>query len=103
MRLKAGTKATVIPSATEDNYSASMAEAMEAAFNSEWKNVMGDATKPQPSDQMQLLFISIARGIVKHLYDNHEAFTVKVDPNTGYGTVNGIVTEPIPPLPASLT
>ncbi|MEI6682123.1 MAG: hypothetical protein WCO44_05825 [Bacteroidota bacterium] len=101
MRLKAGTRKPTPVSPAEDNYTGSMAEAMQQAFEDEWANVMGDMPQPQPSDQMQLLFVAIARGIVRHLFENPQAFTVHVNTGSGDGTVNGIVTVPSPPLSGS--
>ncbi len=91
MPLKAGTKHPIDPS----GYSGSMAEAMEQAFLKEWPFVMGGAPVPQTNDQMRLLFIAIARGVVLHLEQNHGAFnvtTTDVSVNTAEGEVTSIDT-----------
>ena len=69
MALQAGTHA---------HYTNSMAEAMENAFLNEWPNIMGGQPKPQPNDQMRLLFMAIAQGVVQHLTQHPEAFTAVV-------------------------
>jgi hypothetical protein len=67
MALKPGT----IP-----DYENSMAKSMEDAFLAEWKNAMGDADPPVPNNQMRLMFVAIARGVVKHLHENPGAFRI---------------------------
>jgi hypothetical protein len=69
MELKAGTIA---------DQSGSMAKAMEEAFMAEWPNVMKNQPLPEPNDQMRLLFIAVAQGIVRHLVANPDAFVVSV-------------------------
>jgi hypothetical protein len=59
-------------------YNNSMASAMETAFNTEWPNVMGDAPLPASSDQMKLMFVAIAQGVVEHLKQNCTSFHVTV-------------------------
>jgi hypothetical protein len=67
VNLKAGTKA---------DYDASMASAMEKAFLDEWDTFMPGADAPAMSDQMRLMFVAIAQGVVNHLKANHDAFKV---------------------------
>jgi hypothetical protein len=91
MALKAGTKHPGDPT----GYSGSMAEAMEQVFLKEWPFVMGDAPVPQSNDQMRLLFIAIARGVIQHLEQNHGSFkvtTTDVSVNTAEGEVTEIET-----------
>lgn len=91
MPLKAG-------SSTGLSYQNSMAAAMEAAFNKEWKNFMGNAPAPESNPQMQLMFVAIAKGIVQHLHDNFNAFAVHVDINSGDGAVSAISIDPDPTI-----
>ncbi len=70
MPLKAG-------SLSGSDYDNSMAAAMEAAFNTEWPKVMG-STPPASNDQMKLMFIAIAQGVISHLSNNSEAFVVEI-------------------------
>ena len=82
--LKAGSKT---------NYVASMASAMEAAFMSEWHNYMNGADAPAMNDQMRLMFVAIAQGVVNHLKANHDAFKVTATQTTSgiyTGTVSAI-------------
>jgi hypothetical protein len=76
--LKAGSKT---------DYVASMASAMEEAFMHEWGNFMEGADAPKMSDQMRLMFVAIAQGVVNHLKANHDAFKV-----TATQTSSGIYT-----------
>ena len=92
MALKAG---------TTGDYSGSMAEAIEHAFRSEWPSVMKSMSLPATtSPDLQLLFVAVAQGVVKHLYANASSFQVQVTITdsggttyTGTGTVTAIVTE----------
>ncbi len=67
MALKAG---------TPSDLSASMAEEIQNAFTNYYPEVMGTAAPPS-SKQMQLLFVAISRGVIKHLRDHPEAFVIK--------------------------
>ena len=78
MALLAGTKGT---------YTNSMADAIEKAFLAEWPKVMIDQPVPDSNDQMRLLFMAIAQGVVQHLVDHPEAFTI---------TVRNLQNEPLP-------
>jgi hypothetical protein len=76
MALKAG---------TIQDYGNSMAEAMEEAFLEEWPRIMSDnQPKPKPNDQMKLLFIAMAQGVVRHLADHPESFGVSISSNAGH-------------------
>lgn len=63
-----------------DNMADSMAAAMEAAFLEEWPKAMGDQEKPDMNDQMRLMFVAMAKGVVRHLVANPDAFLVKITP-----------------------
>ncbi len=76
--LKAGSKT---------DYAESMALAMEQAFMNEWSNFMKGADAPAMNDQMRLMFVAIAQGVVNHLKANHDAFKV-----TATQTSSGIYT-----------
>lgn len=74
MELKAGTTMNDSGSSELDN---SMAKAIEDAFLKEWPKIMGDGSSaPESNDQMRLLFIAIAQGVIRHLHDNPDAFQV---------------------------
>jgi hypothetical protein len=51
----------------------SMAEAMEKVFNEQL--ALGP---PKPADQMKMLFIAVAEGVVRHLVAHPEAFQITV-------------------------
>ena len=53
----------------------SMAKAMEQAFIKEWPSVM-KTDSPDVNTHLQLMFVSIAQGVVKHLEENKDAFVV---------------------------
>ena len=80
--LKAGSKT---------DYAASMASAMEDAFMNEWHNFMNGADAPAMNDQMRLMFVAIAQGVVNHLKANHDAFKVTTT-QTSSGIYKGTVT-----------
>ena len=65
----------------------SLAGEIEKAFLDRWHDVMGDLQKPESNRQMQLLFVAVAHGVVKHLQDNPSAF--KFTFNFGSTTVTG--------------
>ncbi|HEB97431.1 MAG TPA: hypothetical protein ENI96_13495 [Sedimenticola thiotaurini] len=70
MGLKAG---------TVDDFSSSMAEAMEQAMAQEYQRLK-DAALPQTGrDDRRLLFAAIAQGVVRHLRDNPDAFVLAVE------------------------
>lgn len=77
----------------------SMAQAMIDAFGNEWPNAMGSANLPASTPQMQLLFVAIAQGFVKHLYDNLPAFniSVKLEDGTIIQATISLNLNPIPP------
>ena len=61
--------------ASVSEYTNSMAKAMELAFQQEWHNAMGaDKAIPDANNQMRLMFVAVAQGIVKHLLQNPDAF-----------------------------
>lgn len=62
-----------------DNYDGSMAEAIETAFLAEWNNFMAPAAAPEPNKQMKLLCVAIAEGVIRHLIEHQEAFSVTVE------------------------
>jgi hypothetical protein len=70
--------------------SSSMAQAMEDAFRHHWPLVMADMPIPFDSRFLQLLFVAIAQGVVRHLEENPEAFKVRVEAPLG-GTFSGEV------------
>ena len=72
MALRAGTK-----SSATDEYTNSMAEAMEKAFLKEWPAIMG-SDPPKTDNQVRLLFIAIAQGVIRHLKNNENSITVTV-------------------------
>jgi len=85
MALKAGT-------IDDPSNSNSMAQAMEDAFVAQWPFVMGDRDLPADRQQMRLMFVAVAQGVVEHLKSNPDAFKVEVR-LTGGGTATGEVTE----------
>jgi hypothetical protein len=80
------------------NFSGSMAEEMANAFLAEWDAAMGPNPPPKPdmNNQMRLMFVAIAQGVVKHLKENPNAFGVTVTDgiNTFTGTVTGVTGTP---------
>lgn len=92
MKLKAGTKKKGI--IIEDQYSGSMAQAMEKAFIQEWQVIMG-TDAPEMNNHVRLLFIAIAQGVIRHLYDNQDAITVTVPPGGGVIDVDIAVEPPL--------
>ncbi len=95
MPLKPGTK-KITPAPVSDGYAGSMAAAIEKAFLDGWPESMGGQPKPESNDQMRLMFLAIAQGVVKHLKENPTSFKVTVNDGTHnfFGTVTEIVTDP---------
>lgn len=80
------------------NLSNSMAKAMENAFIQQWPIIMGDQEPPADRQQLQLMFVAIAQGVVAHLQANPEAFEVEVtlpNGNTATGAVTAIEVTPL--------
>ena len=71
-----------------ETYEGSMAQAIENAFRDEWNTYMG-GEPPPPNDQMKLLCVAIAKGVIQHICAHPEAFSVTtvVDGNTYTATV----------------
>ena len=60
----------------------SMARAIEKAFLDNWGKAMGnEIDKPKPNKQMQLLFVAVAEGVIKHLIDNPLSITITLKNN----------------------
>lgn len=72
MGVKAGTSAS-------GEWSGSMAEAMENALIREYEQVRGEAMPTMGVEDRQMLFAAIAQGVIKHLSENMNAFTVTVE------------------------
>ncbi len=90
-RLKAGTKNPQRPTVGDETiddglntYAKSMAEAMEKAFMEEWPIIM-ETDKPEMNSHLQLMFISVAQGVVRHLFDNISAIKVDIPRVSGSG------------------
>ncbi len=84
MNLKAG---------TINDMTSSMAEAMEAAFLEEWPNAMGSQEKPTMNNQMRLMFVAMAKGVVRHIVANPDAFKVTIaSANAGGGQHTHVAT-----------
>jgi hypothetical protein len=62
-----------------------MAAAMETAFVAEWLNVKGDNLAAYGQLERQILFIGIARGILRYLEDNQNSAVVSVRVRQGVG------------------
>lgn len=57
-----------------------MAQDIENAYKSEWKSNMGEnVNEPEINDHFRLLCVAIAQGVIKHICDQHEAFSVTVN------------------------
>jgi hypothetical protein len=70
MALKAG---------TVDDFTHSMAEAMEQALAQEYQKLKGEVLPDMGQEDRRMLFAAIAQGVVRHLKDNLAAFTVSVE------------------------
>jgi hypothetical protein len=55
---------------TLDDFSNSMAAAMERAFDLVWNARWGTPLPTQTRDDRRLLFVAIAQGVIRHLKDN---------------------------------
>ena len=84
MPLKAG---------TIEDFSGSMAEAIETAFLNAWPSAMGAAPTPPVNPQMQLLYVAIAKGVISYLAANKDAFVLNTtyDGTTYVTTVQSIM------------
>lgn len=70
-----------------DDFTNSMAAAMEDAFQDEWLDVKGTALPERGEEDRKILFSAVARGVVKHLKENAgTAFKIAVSA-TQTGTV----------------
>ena len=55
---------------TMTNFSGSMAQAMETEFESIWRSLHNEPLTEQGREDRRMLFVAIARGVVKHLQQN---------------------------------
>lgn len=86
--LKAGTRDFTLPHPDGvDPYTSSMAADMEEAFKKEWKHIMGNDDPPVIDDQLRLILIAVAQGVIKHLKDNRDAITIEVPDPDGTGNI----------------
>ncbi|NEU10442.1 hypothetical protein GZH53_19105 [Flavihumibacter sp. R14] len=65
-----------LKSGTSSDFESSMAKAMEDAFTEEWPNLM-DGDPPPANSQTKLLYLAIAKGVVRHLLEHPEAFEIR--------------------------
>jgi hypothetical protein len=67
-----------------------MAEAIADAYIAEWRNKMGNGNAPIITEQMKLLCVAIARGVIEHICANPNAFhfTVTTDDGEVSGTLS---------------
>ena len=79
MALKAGTVA---------NFSSSLAEAMDNAFQQEWLALKGIPLPTQGQDDRRMLFAAIAQGLFVYLKANEDLLisTLTLRDDTGIGT-----------------
>jgi hypothetical protein len=80
--LKAGGLGSAAAGGTPPEFAASMAQAMELALNelliAEGRDTVSTENTTETRDR-RILFVAIARGIVRHLSANHDAFDVVRD------------------------
>jgi hypothetical protein len=63
-----------------DDFTGSMAEAMEEVFKAEWWRIKGTHLLGAGEDERKILFSAIAKGVVKHLREKaRDAFKIDVD------------------------
>ena len=66
---------------------------MEKAFREDWPEVMNEAELPDELDpQMKLVFVAVAKGVVRHLANNADAFKISVQSSNEH-THNASVVE----------
>jgi hypothetical protein len=70
MALKAGTVA---------DFGNSMAEAIEQALKTEYRNVKGEDMPDAPAEDRRLLLVAIAQGITRYLKSNTDAWRISVE------------------------
>lgn len=61
-----------IKAGTVSDYDASMAEAIEKAFEKEWKKVKNSELPGMGREDRQILFVAIAQGVVSYLKEHAE-------------------------------
>ena len=68
----------------KSNYTNSMAQAMEQAFEQLWPSFMDNQPFPGSNPQMKLMFLAISRGVIDHLTANGSAFQVNFGLDGGH-------------------
>ena len=76
MALKSGSIRLANDASRAGEWAASMSKAIEDAFLDEWPEAMDGAAKPEMNDQLRLMFVAVAKGVIKHLTENGSAFLV---------------------------
>ena len=90
MALRSGSIRQANNPADQTNWNNSMAKAIEDAFLDEWPEAMDNAPKPEMNDQLRLMFVAVAKGVVKHLMENGSAFSVDTNSIGNHShTLNG--------------
>lgn len=63
----------------------SMAKDIEDEFIKQWPRAMeGTGLSVRVDNQLRLLFVAVARGVIKHLHRNKDAFEVTVSDGSGF-------------------
>lgn len=75
---------------THTDLSGSMAEAIQSAFNANYKEIIGK-DPPASNKQFELLCIAVAQGVIEHLKAHSADFKVKTTLE-GSKIVDGVVT-----------
>lgn len=64
----------ILKAGTVTDMNDSMAQAIADAFKETWPTVLDG--EPEESDQMKLLFVAVAKGVVNYLADHADAFEI---------------------------
>lgn len=80
--------------------SGSMAGAMREAWDYYWPRVMPGRPDPLVGPFLDVLFVAVAQGVVRHLAENPRAFNVEItEGHIGTGEVNEIENDNVVPTP----
>ena len=81
---------------TMDRFVGSMAEEIEKAFTAVRIEAGKDPVPPESRDDLRLLYIAIARGVINHMKEKERAFAVNVN---GRNRASGFPTIKVRPSP----
>ena len=79
----------------EEDFNLSMAYEMDEAMKTEWHRVKGEDLSPMPSEDRRILFVAVARGVLRYLQKHgHDIGTTRSNGGDHSHTLEFTVSDP---------